>query len=174
MPGGGIIPTFMIVGTVWTGSVKSRCSNKFARPFYDRTCMRPTGWLELALRKDYIGPMVKQVKNVSGSTRDSSTGVFIGVKGTTKRVRLVKTTLGNVTVSAQKPSAALVKDNVKRSSQALQRVAERIIRAGVTLPQRKGVPRYSVDEDNPKIVIRKLDGQVTRGQLVNGKFEEFA
>ncbi|WP_249902390.1 hypothetical protein [Sphingobium sp. Ndbn-10] len=117
--------------------------------------------------------MAKRSKMASASMRDGKTGIIIGPAGS-KRTRTVTTKLGNVTVSAQKPSAALVKDNVKRSSQALERAAARIVRGGVAIPQRKNVPLYSVDEDNPKIVIRKLNGQVSRGQLVDGKFQEFA
>ncbi|WP_257541846.1 hypothetical protein [Sphingobium sp. CFD-1] len=125
------------------------------------------------MRKGYIGFMAKQGKVASTRSRDSKTGIFIGSTAST-RVRTVTTKLGNVTVSAQKPSAALVKDNVKRSSQALERAAARIVRGGVAIPQRKGVPLYSLDENNPKIVIRKLNGQISRGQLVDGKFQEFA
>ena len=117
--------------------------------------------------------MAKQSKMASTSSRDGKTGIFIG-STESKHTRTVTTKLGNVTVSAQKPSAALVKDNVKRSSQALERAAARIVRGGIAIPPRKNVPLYSVDEDNPKIVIRKLNGQVSRGQLVDGKFQELA
>lgn len=117
--------------------------------------------------------MAKQGKVASTRSRDSKTGIFIESTASA-RVRTVTTKLGNVTVSAQKPSAALVKDNVKRSSQALERAAARIVRGGVAIPQRKGVPLYSLDENNPKIVIRKLNGQISRGHLVDGKFQEFA
>lgn len=132
-----------------------------------------TGWILFAKtvanrqRNGYIGSMTKQ-----GSTkRSSSTGMFVAVKSAV-RTRNVTTKLGEVTVRGAKPSAALVKANVTRSTQALERVGEKLTKPGVHLPEKKDVPRYSADENNPGAFIRRLNGKVTSGRLQNGQFVE--
>ena len=82
------------------------------------------------------------------------------------------TRFGNVTVSGQSPSAELVKINIARSSEALERVSKRLMRPGVNLPAKKGVPLYSADENDPGVFIRRLDGKVTTGHLRGGRFIE--
>ncbi|MEL0253182.1 MAG: hypothetical protein VW935_14750, partial [Novosphingobium sp.] len=61
---------------------------------------------------------------------------------------------GNVTVTSAKPSAEEVAANVRRSTEALERVVDRLCKGGITLRPSKGVPLYSLDRDNPEIVIR--------------------
>jgi hypothetical protein len=109
-------------------------------------------------------PSAKTTAN--GSTRKTSKAAKGGKTVTTK--------LGNVSVTGRSPSAEMIKANVDRSTAALVRVADRLIKGGVTLPRKKGIPYYSLDRDNPKIVIRKLDGVITRGEFADGKFKEFS
>lgn len=116
----------------------------------------------------YIHAMAKQ----RPTERSSSTGMFVTVKRGTKTGASITTTLGNITVSGQKPSAELVKANIARSTQALERVGKKLTKPGVHLPERKGVPRYSADENIPSIFIRRLDGKTTTGRLDNGQFVE--
>ena len=115
----------------------------------------------------YIFPMAKQ----STSKRSSSDGKFVAIKGVTGN-KTVKTRLGNIIVSGRRPSAEVVSSNVAASTAALERVGTKLIKPGVRLPQKKGVPRYSADENNPEVFIRRLDGKVTIGKLHNGKFVE--
>lgn len=104
--------------------------------------------------------------------RSASTGMFIKVESGDAR-SIVTTKLGNVTVSARKPSADLVKENVSRSSEALKRLSKRLVsKSGVYLPDKKGFPRYSVDENNPQYIIRRLDGRTSRGEFIDGSFVE--
>lgn len=112
----------------------------------------------------YIETMAK--KNPLGR---SSTGMFIAVKSTG---RSVTTKLGDVEVRGVRPSRELVEANVARSTRALERVGKKLTKPGVYLPEKKGVPRYSADENNPGVVIRRLDGEVTTGRLQNGQFVE--
>lgn len=98
--------------------------------------------------------------------------MFVTVKRATKSGANVTTKLGNITVSGQKPSAELVRANVARSTQALERVGKKLTKPGVHLPERKGVPRYSADENIPGIFIRRLDGKITTGRLHDGEFVE--
>lgn len=118
-------------------------------------------------RKGYISGMAKQ----SSIKRSSSTGVFVTVKSATRSPN-VTTKLGEVTVRGAKPSAEMVKANVTRSTQALERVGEKLTKPGVHLPEKKDVPRYSADEDNPGAFIRRLNGKITIGRLQNGQFVE--
>ncbi|MBJ7437504.1 MAG: hypothetical protein JHD35_00565 [Sphingopyxis sp.] len=115
----------------------------------------------------YILAMAKH----STSKRSSSDGKFVAIKGVSGQ-RNVTTRLGNVTVSGRRPSADVVSSNVAASTAALERVGTKLTKPGVRLPQKKGVPRYSADENNPGVFIRRLDGKVTTGKLQNGQFVE--
>ena len=87
------------------------------------------------------------------------------------KVRRRKTRFGSVTVTAPAPSEAVVELNVKASTQALEQVTGRLAKAGVRLYAKKDVPLYSLDSDNPDVMIRKLNGKVERGSFVNGAFK---
>lgn len=115
----------------------------------------------------YMDGMAKQ----RSTNRSSSTGMFVTVKAAA-RSRTITTKLGEVTVRGAKPSAELVEANVNRSTRALERVGKKLIKPGVHLPEKKGVPRYSADENNPDVFIRRLNGKVTTGRLQNGQFIE--
>lgn len=115
----------------------------------------------------YIDDMAKQ----SSSKRSSSTGTSVTIKAAVRSPK-VTTKLGEVTVRGAKPSPELVKVNVTRSTQALERIGEKLVKPGVHLPRKKDVPRYSADENNPGVFIRLLNGRITTGRLQNGKFVE--
>ena len=85
-----------------------------------------------------------------------------------RRGRKVK--FGNVTVTAPAPPLAMVLENIKQSTQALSRAVERLARPGVRLRPRKGTPLYSLDSDDPGVVIRQLDGKTERGRIRGGEF----
>lgn len=126
--------------------------------------------LEKVARRDdfrYVGSMAKQPP----SKRASSDGKVVAIKAIGSR-RNVTTRLGNVTVSGQRPSADVVRSNVAASTAALARVGAKLIKPGVHLPPKKGVPRYSADENNPGVFIQRLDGKITTGKLQNGQFVE--
>ncbi|MCP3736261.1 hypothetical protein M9979_15440 [Sphingomonas sp. RP10(2022)] len=86
------------------------------------------------------------------------------------RAKTCKTRFGDVIVTAPPPSKAMVQHNVKVSTQALERVTKRLAKAGVRLYAKKDVPLYSLDSDNPDVMIRKLNGKVERGSFINGEF----
>ncbi|EZP65309.1 hypothetical protein [Novosphingobium naphthalenivorans] len=87
-------------------------------------------------------------------------------KAKTRRVRF-----GDVTVTAPAPPRASVERNVKLSTQALERVARRLARPGTVLRTKKNVPLFSVDSDNPDILIRQLNGKTERGTIVDDAFQ---
>ena len=104
------------------------------------------------------------------SMRSSSTGQSITVRK--RAVRGVsKVKFGSVTISGVKPSAAMVRTNVERSSAALERVTKKIGRPGVVLRAKKDVPQFSVAEGETGVFVRKLNGRTDRGRLVNGIFQ---
>ncbi len=82
-----------------------------------------------------------------------------------------KTRFGSVTVTAPAPSKAMIQQNVAASTKALERATGRLAKAGVRLHPKKDVPFYSLDADNPDVMIRKLNGKTERGMLVNGTFK---
>lgn len=102
-------------------------------------------------------------------TRSTATGQFItaNAKGNS---RGSKVKFGGVTVSGVKPSAASVKVNVERSTQALERVSKSLSRSGVMLRAKKDVPQFSVADGERGIFIRRLNGRIERGRLINGQF----
>jgi hypothetical protein len=87
------------------------------------------------------------------------------------RGRNRKVKFGDVTVTAPAPSATLVKRNVQISTQALDRLATRLGKPGVTLRKRKDVPLYSLDSDDPDVMIRTLNDKTERGHMVDGVFQ---
>ena len=109
------------------------------------------------------------MKNSDMKTRSTATGQFITVN-TKGNARGSKVKFGGVTVSGVKPSAASVKVNVERSTRALERVSKSLSKSGVMLRAKKDVPQFSVADGEKGIFIRRLNGRVERGRLINGQF----
>jgi hypothetical protein len=103
------------------------------------------------------------------NSRTGTNGQLVVVR--TKGARGSKVKFGSVTISGNKPSASLIKQNVERSSAALERVVKRIDRPGVDIRAKKDVPQFSVAEGESGVFIRRLNGRINRGRLVNGAFE---
>lgn len=82
-----------------------------------------------------------------------------------------RVTVGHVTVAVPKPTVAEVRQNVDKGTEALKRLKAKLLRPGVRVYARKGVPLYSADPDRPGVYIRKLDGRIERGVLQNGAFK---
>lgn len=102
-------------------------------------------------------------------SRAGSNGQLVVVRG--KGARGSKVKFGSVTISGSKPSAGLMKKNVERSTAALERVMKRLERPGVDIRAKKDVPQFSVAEGESGVFIRRLNGCIHRGRLVNGAFE---
>lgn len=95
------------------------------------------------------------------------------VQGRPVRARMRTVKFGDVTVTGPAPSAASVRESVQQSTEALERLVKVFAKPGTTIRPRRGVPLFSLDSDDPDVMIRKLDGKVERGQLVNGEFQPF-
>jgi hypothetical protein len=100
--------------------------------------------------------------------KQSADKVTVKVRG--RGLRSYRVKFGSVTVSGAKPSSADVDANIERSTEALQRIGKKFGKPGVRLSVKKGVPRYSLDENDPAVFVRVLDGVTRRGRMVDGKF----
>jgi hypothetical protein len=100
--------------------------------------------------------------------QSSETNEVVTVRSRTARGTKVK--FGNVTISGAKPAKAVVSANVAFSSQALERVLKAIIKPGVALREKSGVPQFWASEDRAGVYVRKLNGKTDVGTLVDGVF----
>ena len=112
----------------------------------------------------YLGAMASN----GTAKRSGSNGQFVTVRGKAKRGSKVK--FGSVTISGAKPSKESVKGNVERSTKALERVTKKLSRPGVTIREKAGVPQFYADEGEKGVFIRRLDGRIERGRLIDGHF----
>ena len=81
-----------------------------------------------------------------------------------------KVKFGAVTIRGEKPNDDVVIANVKRSTDALERVGKRLIKPEVLIRRKKDVPQYSVAEGEFGVFIRRLNGRTERGRLIKGVF----
>ena len=72
------------------------------------------------------------------------------------------------------PVACACERNLELSAKALERAVNRLARPGIVLEAKENVPFYSADSDNPKILIRTLNGKTERGKFIDGKFQALA
>lgn len=98
-----------------------------------------------------------------------SEAVKVKVKAKFRDVLKVK--FGGVVISGAALPAEEIEKNIARSTQALERLGSGNLGPGVVLPKTKGVPLYSAAEGEQGVFIRRLNGRVERGRLVNGAFE---
>lgn len=77
---------------------------------------------------------------------------------------------GAVTVSNPIPDAETLAHNIKAGRDALLRAKGALVQRGVKLHHRAEVPKFRVDANNPRLLIRELNGRVDRGHFVNGTF----
>ena len=79
--------------------------------------------------------------------------------------------IGALTVTVPRPTKAQVQENVRRSTEALGRALVRLTRPGIRLRPKRGIPLFQVDENDPDILIRDLDGKRQRGVFRDGEFQ---
>lgn len=109
------------------------------------------------------------------NTRVSSTGKPARRAGPKKRPvtgeRFTTVTVNDVTVRVPTPSQVEIERNVAASTAALQRMRDKLLRPGIRLYPKKGVPLYWADPDRPGHYIRKLDGKIDRGIVEDDVFK---
>ena len=55
-------------------------------------------------------------------------------------------------------------ENIKKGIEALKEL-------GINIPLEKDIPLYSVDPNNPNVIIQNLNGIITVGTVVDGQFK---
>lgn len=79
--------------------------------------------------------------------------------------QMMKVTFGSVTVATVAPSRDEVERNIQAGQKAMARGLKAFLKPGVRILRKKNVPLFSVDPDNPNIIIRKLNDKTDRGTL---------
>jgi hypothetical protein len=98
-------------------------------------------------------------------------GPAVVSKSRSREGKLRRVKFGSVTVMVRTPTEAEVQRNVDRSTEALARGLKRLLRPGVRLYPKRGVPLFYVDEDHPGKFVRLLDGKRDLGVLEDGDFK---
>lgn len=80
-------------------------------------------------------------------------------------------TFGSMRLREAAPPPEEIARNVASGNSALSRAASAFARPGVKLPRGKHVPLYRADPENPRILIRELDGRSERVTFVDGEFK---
>ena len=65
-------------------------------------------------------------------------------------------------------------ETLELSRTAMRELRGRLLKPGVKLTDRKGVPKFYADEADPAVVVRELDGKRERGRFENGQFKAVA
>jgi hypothetical protein len=130
---------------------------------------RRLGHRPLAISHDKDYADISRIASCFAKEGNMATNAIIEPRAGRVKSRTVR--FGSVTVTAPAPSRELVQQNIKRSTQALERVTQRLAKAGVILRPRKDVPLFSLDSDNPDVMIRKLNGKTERGAMIDGVFK---
>ncbi len=78
---------------------------------------------------------------------------------------------GSVSMQVTEPSRAKVKANVEAGASALQRARDRLLHGGISITHKEGVPLFRADPDVPNQLVREMNGKLTYGTFVNGKFK---
>ncbi len=102
----------------------------------------------------------------SDRTKSDSPRNEVGSRTAQQRI-----SIGNLTLVVPRPTKTQVQENVRRSTEALGRALVRLTRPGIRLRPKRGIPLFQVDENDPDILIRDLDGKRERGLFQDGEFK---
>ncbi len=92
-------------------------------------------------------------------------------KAASARMAQQRISIGNLTLVVPRPTKTEVQENVRRSTEALARALVRLTRPGIRLRPKRGIPLFQVDENDPDVFIRDLDGRRERGRFQDGEFK---
>lgn len=90
------------------------------------------------------------------------------------RVAQQRISIGTLTLIVPRPTKTQAQENVRQSTEALSRALTRLTRPGIRLRPKRGIPLFQVDENDPDILIRDLDGKRERGTFQDGEFKVIA
>ena len=84
---------------------------------------------------------------------------------------LTAVTFGSVTVMVELPSAEVINQNIRDGQLAFARARNAFITKGVKLDVPKGTPLYQANPNNPKFLLRNIDGKIDQGVFEDGQFK---
>lgn len=111
----------------------------------------------------------KQDKAGSGSGEAAKVVVRDG-KGPVRAVY----SFGSAKLQSTRSAGKISPETLEQSRNAMRQLGDRLLKPGVKIPDRKGVPKFYVDETDPALVVRELDGKRERGRFENGQFKAVA
>ncbi len=114
-----------------------------------------------------------KLKTADRGRADKPSSAEVVMNGTTRNgASASKVRFGSVVVvNATSPKQVELRRNVNTGQAALARAANKIVKAGVSLPAGGSVPLYRADPQDPARLIRELNGKTTTGVFVGGKFK---
>jgi hypothetical protein len=77
---------------------------------------------------------------------------------------------GLVTVGGRPLSGEATSANIAAGQAALKTLQTRLMKPGVGLAKKKGVPLFRADPNDPSRVLREVDGRTEVGFFENGEF----
>lgn len=89
-------------------------------------------------------------------------------KTTRRKLRRVK--FGDVVVYGEEPDPESVRQSVEQSTEALRALLHAITTPGIKLQEKKDVPLFHATAE-PGVIVRKLNGRIEKGRIVNGEFK---
>ncbi len=108
----------------------------------------------------------------STGTRSKAGTVSVARQGRDREGPWEEIKFGDVVIKARRPGEADIRRSAEESTAALQRAFDRLRRPGVRIYPKKDVPLYWADPDNPDGIIRKLNGKIQHGvMLEDGQFQ---
>ena len=111
--------------------------------------------------------------HTAASTTDQATSVH-PQKAARSGVAKQRISIGNLTLVVPRPTKAQAQESVRQSTEALTRALTRLTRPGIRIRPKRGIPLFQVDENDPDVLIRDLDGKRERGTLQDGEFKVIA
>ena len=78
---------------------------------------------------------------------------------------------GGVSVNATSPKVGELRRNITIGQAALARVAPKLAKPGVAFKTVGSIPLFRADPQDPSRLIREVNGKLSTGKFVNGKFK---
>jgi hypothetical protein len=78
---------------------------------------------------------------------------------------------GAVSVKAALPEVGELRRNVTIGQAAMARAMPKLMKPGVAFKMGVSTPLFRADPENPDYLIREVNGRVSTGTFVNGKFK---
>jgi len=83
----------------------------------------------------------------------------------------ITVTFGSVTIKTERPIPEEIKKNILNGQMAFARAVEAFKTKGVKLNVSKGTALYQVNPNNPKYLLRNVDGNIDQGVFENNQFK---